>query len=71
MDLKTTQDDFLFRKTYSYEGGWFCKENAVQGTWPCYIDYGSYHGGFGRPPKIDTTVLATDYDNWTIGYACD
>ena len=70
LSLKTQSEDFLFKKTYVYEGGWFCKEDAEKGTFPCYVDYGSYHGGFGQPPRIDGTILATDYDNWAVSYAC-
>lgn len=69
MSLANTQEDWLFRKTFKYEGGWFCKEGTEEGVNDCYLDYGK-RSGFGTPSKINSTVLATDYDNWAVTYAC-
>ena len=69
MKLQNIQEDVLFKKTFAYDGSWFCKKNSPEGVNDCYLDYGR-STGFGIPPKVNATVLATDYNNWTVFYAC-
>ena len=63
-------EDVVFKKTHSYDGAWFCPKDAADGSYNCYGDFDSYFGFLGKPPRIDGTVLATDYDNWIVTYAC-
>ena len=38
--VHSVQEDILFKKTFEYDGSWFCKKDNPVGVNDCYLDYG-------------------------------